>query len=112
MRHPRVMFAIALAGVLATREAAGDITHLKSPSHVETQKGSKLDLPPGYFLDEQTWQDRDAVLKKAQDDATRFKAENDSLRKTSNSGSTDTRFMVITFAIGVFSGYVAYHALK
>jgi len=112
MTHRRLVLVIAVAGLLAAREASGDVTHLKSPSHVETEKGSKLDLPPGYFLDEQTWQDRDAALKKAQTDATRFKAENDSLRKTVNSGSIDTRFAIITFAVGVFSGYVAYHALK
>ena len=42
----RVALTLAFAAVLAAREAYGDeIYHLKSPSTVETQKGSKLALP-------------------------------------------------------------------
>lgn len=77
---------VAVLVVALTREASGDIYHLKSPSKVETEKGSKLSLPPGYFLDEATWAARDAELKAAQADRTRLKAENDSLRKSTSEG--------------------------
>jgi hypothetical protein len=107
----RAAVAIAFAGVLAAREASGDIYHLKSPSQVETQKGNKLSLPPGYFLDEKTWQERDAALKKAQEDSTRFKAENESLRKSVGEGVSTTS-AVLLVALGAFFGYVTYHAAQ
>lgn len=77
----RLAVIVAVAAALAARDAAGDTYHLKSPSTLETEKGSKLSLPPGYFLDEKTWQDRDLELKRLQEQETRLKAENKSLKK-------------------------------
>ena len=82
MRTRRVAVVAALVTVLAAREAAGDIYHLKSPSTVETEKGSKLKLPPGYFLDERSWQERDLEMRRLQMQETRLKAENKSLRES------------------------------
>lgn len=81
MRRHRLVIASALL-VLAAREAHGDIYHIKSPSTLKTEKGSELKLPPGYFLDEKTWQERDLELKQKQESETRLKAENKSLRKS------------------------------
>ena len=50
MNHKRHA-ALCLVVVLASREANGEPVHLKSPSKVETQAGSKLELPPGYFFE-------------------------------------------------------------
>ena len=97
---------MVLATVLAAREASGDIYHLKSPSEVVTQKGSKLALPPGYFLDEKTWQDRDAELKAAQEARTRLKAENESLRKSADDIPWATVGCALVF--GAFVGYLGY----
>ena len=106
----RVVLALALATVLAAREASGDIYHLKSPSTLETQRGSKLTLPPGYFLDERTWQDRDAELKRLQEADTRRKAENESLRKSAD----EIPWKVIASALvfGAFVGYLSDHMTK
>lgn len=78
----RLIIAVTL--VLSTQEASGETYHLKSPSTVETDKGSRVRLPPGYFLDEQSWQERDAELKRLQEQETRLKAENKSLRKSAS----------------------------
>lgn len=93
----RAAVIVALATVLAAREAYGEIWHLKSPSKVETEKGSKLELPPGYFLDEETWRVRDEELRRLQEQETRLRAENRALRKS----STDYPW-VATGAVGVF----------
>ena len=107
MRHQKAVIVAALI-VLSAREAAGEpIYHFKSPSTITTERGSSLNLPPGYFLDEKTWQDRDLELKRAQEERTRFKAENESLRKSSLDGMSVT-FAVVTLAIGVFTGFVAF----
>lgn len=83
MRHPRLFLAAACVTLLA-REASADIFHIKSPSELKTEKGSDLQLPPGYFLDEQTWQERDLELKRLQTQETRLVAENKSLRESAS----------------------------
>lgn len=81
MRHRHAIVAAVIV-TLAARAAAEPVYHLKTPSTVQTDGGSTLQLPPGYFLDEKTWQERDLELKKAQEDRTRLKAENESFRKS------------------------------
>lgn len=93
----RTFITLVLAGALAARDASGDIYHLKSPSTLRTEKGNELTLPPGYFLDEQTWLERDAELKKLQDERIRRDAENKSLRKSANEYP-----WLATGAVGVF----------
>jgi hypothetical protein len=111
MMRRRLFVAAALATVLAAREASGDIYHLKSPSQLKTEKGSELKLPPGYFLDEKTWQERDLEMRRLQEQETRLGAENKSLRNSlRESGST--RFYIVTFAVGVFTGFVGYQMMK
>lgn len=44
--------------------------HLQSGSHISTDGGTKLDLPPGYFFDEPTFNKLDADVKQLQDDNT------------------------------------------
>lgn len=111
MPRRRLMLMVTLATVLAAREAAGDIHHLKSSSDVTTEKGSKLKLPPGYFLDEKTWQERDAELKKAQEDRTRLKAENESLRKYVNEDAIPWKTIGCAIVFGAFVGYLG-HEMK
>ncbi len=107
----RVALAVVLVAALARSTAAEPIYHIKSPSTLKTEKGSELQLPPGYFLDEKTWQERDLELKRAQEARTRLTAENESLRKSAGElGSV--RFYVVTFAVGALAGVVAYQTLK
>lgn len=96
----RIIAAIVV--VALTRDASAEpIYHLKSPSTLKTEKGSELKLPPGYFLDEATWQERDLELKAAQDARTRLKAENDSLRKSANEYPWLATLVVGAFGVAV-----------
>jgi hypothetical protein len=81
MRHHKAVVVAAII-VLGTRAAADPVFHLRTPSTVQTEGGSTLQLPPGYFIDEKGWQERDEALRKAQEDSTRYKAENKSLRES------------------------------
>ncbi len=82
--HRRLFLASALALAFMAREAHGEIYHLKTPSSVTTDGGSKLQLPPGYFLDEATWQERDLEMHRLQEQETRLGAENLSLRRSAD----------------------------
>ena len=55
-----------------------------SPSTLKTEKGSELKLPPGYFLDEETWMERDAEMRRLQEQESRLRAENLSLRDSAD----------------------------
>lgn len=104
----RTLIIAAVATVLAARDASGDIYHLKSPSTLKTEKGSELKLPPGYFLDEETWRERDERMKRLEEDRTRLGAENRSLRDS----KVSIRPYLFTFVIGAAAGFVSYLALK
>jgi hypothetical protein len=105
MRHSRLVLAVVVLGALESR-AAADITHLKSPSTVTTERGSVLTLPPGYFLDEPTWGERDTRLKNAEDERTRLKAENESLRKSAAKQWFDWKVVVAAAVAGFATGAV------
>jgi hypothetical protein len=80
----RPLIAVVVLMALTRETSAEPVYHLKSPSTVTTEKGNTLKLPPGYFLDERAWQERDLELKQAQEARTRLKAENESLRKSAS----------------------------
>lgn len=115
MTARRACFVVGLVLVLGVRSAAGENPcpdpgcHLKSPSTLTTERGSVLKLPPGYFLDEPTFAQRDAELKAAQDRVTRLKAENDSFRKDAAKFSWAP---VIGSAISVIGGALLYALVK
>ena len=109
MKRRPIIVAMVLA--MSARAAADPIYHLKTPSTLKTDGGSELRLPPGYFLDEQTWQERDLELKVAQEARTRLKAENASLRKSAADGPSVT-FWTVTFAVGALTGFVGLQMLK
>jgi hypothetical protein len=102
--------------LLVARDAYGDDNpcpdpgcHVKSPSTLTTQKGTVLALPPGYFLDEETWARRDLELKEAQDLNTRLKAENSSFRKSAD--ATPWKTAGIAGAVGIVAGVLLLHYL-
>jgi hypothetical protein len=91
--HRQRLVAATVAAVIAThllgRSALGDpppapdlshYVHLESSSHVTTDGGSTLTLPPGYFFDAPTYSAVDAEFHRLQDAETRLTAENKSMR--------------------------------
>lgn len=110
MRNRKAMALVALAVVLAAREAHGDIYHIKTPSTLKTEKGSELKLPPGYFLDEETWMERDAEMRRLQEQESRLKAENLSLRSSADDFPWGK--IALGIAVGLAGGGLAVWQLK
>ncbi len=104
MQHKRLVLTAALLTVFAAREARGEIYHVKSPSTIKTEKGSEIKVPPGYYLDEKTWQDRDLEMRRLQEQEIRLGAENKSLRSSSGDYPWVATGVVGAFgiALGVF----------
>jgi len=101
-RHAALMLTV----ILASREANGEPVHLKSPSKVETQAGSKLELPPGYFFEEAEKAALDVELKRLQEREVRLDAENKSLRKSANEISFGWYALGTAIVAGFALGYV------
>lgn len=91
--------------VVFSREANAEPVHLKSPSKVETQAGSKLELPPGYFFDEAEKAALDVEMKRLQDQETRLAAENKSLRSSADGISFGWYALGSVIAVGFALGY-------
>lgn len=113
MSYRTALTALALVALMG-RDAGADENpcpdpgcRLKSPSTLTTDGGSVLRLPPGYFLDDTTFQRRDAELKAAQDQVVRLKAENDSFRK--NAG---TWAPVVGVVVSLVGGALILHYTK
>lgn len=62
--------------------APSGFLHMRSPSTVHTDGGSDLKLPPGYFMDEPTYDKLDAETKRLQDAELRLTVENKSMRQS------------------------------
>lgn len=108
----RRAFAIAAVIVLTSPEANGDvyvprlgeILHLQSSTTGRTDGGTDLRLPPGYFLDEPTFQAKDVEMRRLQEAETRLKAENDSFRKTQKEWQPGWKLMMSALVIGIAGG--------
>lgn len=110
MSTPRMFVAVSLVMALAARAAADPNPcpdpgcHVKNGGVLATPKGTVLLLPPGFYLDEETWAKRDLELKDAQDKVTRLKAENDSFRKSAD--EIRWKAPVIAGGLGIVLGVV------
>ncbi len=105
MRNKRLAATVAVLMLLAAREATADplpIFHVRSNSTLKTEKGAELHLPPGYFLDEPTWDARDAEMRRLQELETRLKAENKSLR--ADTGTSSWKIVVVAAVVGMAVG--------
>lgn len=108
-RNHRLVVAATLAVMLSAREAgADDIVWLKSPSTVTTDGGTTLRLPPGYFVDEPTWQERDFEFRRLQELETRLEAENRELRADASKDRWMVYVAVATVGALVGGGLVAW----
>ncbi len=88
-----------VVSLLASRAAAEPPLHFTTPSKVITQKGTNLDLPPGYYLSEPQWDKLDLEVKRLQTQETRLKAENKSLKSSSSN-----TWLVLGLVVGAFAG--------
>lgn len=105
----RIVISTIVALAAMTRVASGDPVnlHMRTPSTCETEGGTKLQLPPGYFLDEESHDRLDREVRRLQDAETRLVAENRSLRGTLSSWQPGWVVLVVAVAGGVALGVYA-----
>ena len=93
---------------LTPADADGDAPkHFHTPAHCDTDGGSHVDLPPGYFYDEAQKKAADVEMKRLQDAETRLRAENTSLRKSADPLPIGWKTLVAGLSAGVVGGFVA-----
>lgn len=89
---------------VASLQPGGSFLHLKSKAHLVTAKGSELDLEPGYYMDEPSFLRLDAAYKLSEDKATRFEAENKSLRESTDGWQPGWRTIAVAIGVGLAGG--------
>lgn len=116
--HRRGAVLTAAIVVALARAAYGDpspdlthYVHLQSGSHVSTDGGTKIDLPPGYFYDEPTHSKVETEFKRLQDQETRQTAENKSLRASLDTWQPGWWTLAATVVVGVAAGWYAHDKL-
>lgn len=103
--------AAVAASLLSVAAAAADPAppvHLQSASTVKTDGGSELRLPPSYCLDEPAWDHLDLKVRGLQEEGTRLRAENASLKKDSGSSWFGWKSATAALALGIALGAWAY----
>lgn len=83
-------------------KAEGEALRFRGPVKCENKDGLKLDLSPGRYIPEDTWNLIDHDWKRLENDNTRLKAENRSLK---NINSFDYRVIAISVVTGLVGGY-------
>ncbi len=112
----RTVCSVALLLVLAGSEAAADPVNLILPEPRTLCKDATFqvcrELPPGRFLDADTWQVLDLEVQRLQTVETRLTAENKSLRKDSESWQPGWKTLLGAFVVGATGGAAAYRMLR
>lgn len=125
MSRRKAVMAVFILGALAGKAAADDGSgvgsgsgsaqpielvaplnlHMRTPSHVQTDGGADVRLPPGWFLDEGSYGTLDTEVKRLQDAETRLKAENGSLKKSADGWQPGWYTLGVAVATGIVLGY-------
>lgn len=118
MTARRTALVIVAVLAVATRAAAADPVavppvdlHIHSDSHLITDGGNDLRLPPGYFQDEPTHDKLDQSLKGLQDDKTRLTAENGSLKAAVSTWQPGWYVVLGAVVTGVAAGWYLHDKL-
>lgn len=114
MSTPRMFLAVSIVMALAARAAADPAPddnpcpdpgcHFPNGGVIATPKGALLKLPAGHYLDDPTWERRDAELVLAQNLNTRLKAENDSFRQSAD--EIHWKAPIVAAGLGFVAGIV------
>lgn len=79
--------------------------HMRTASHVVTDGGADVRLPPGWFLDEASYAALDTETKRLQDAETRLTAENGSLKQSLSGWQPGWYTMASVLLGGLVLGY-------
>ena len=84
---------------------AGHAVHVLTPSHLVSDGGTDLRLPPSYVIDEPTWSRLDVEVRRLQDAEHRLTAENASLRKSASGWRPGWKTISLALAAGAVGGW-------
>lgn len=87
------------------RPSHGEVLRLRTPSTCATEGGSRLSLPPGYWLSDEDWERNEEEVKRLQESETRLSAENAELRK---GNSWVIGGILVGAVLGLVAGIVAF----
>ena len=97
-------FLLALSGASADPDS---IKHVKTPFRIISDGGTDLRLPPGYILTEEQWSELDKEFHRLQEQETRLKAENESLKDSFGGGKWAWFLGAAGLGIGIAIGALA-----
>jgi hypothetical protein len=103
----RLRVVVAAAVLLVATRAAGDPGPVHATVPVTLRaigSGHELELPPGYYLTEDQWDALDFRVRTLEDESTRLRAENASLRSSAGSGWPGWKVAVGAVLLGVVGG--------
>ncbi len=111
-RHRRVGFVVACAvTLLATRAAAepapSDRLRMREPATLTVASGKTYELPPGRWMAEHVFEEKEAELKAAQESTVRLTAERDSYKKSAEQWQPGWKFAVSALVAGIAIGVYA-----
>lgn len=66
--------------------APGEVLRHRRPATLVTESGRRFALPPGYAVPEERWSELDRRLRELEDAETRYRAENERLRREVDAG--------------------------
>lgn len=103
-----VVLAVVIPLLLWPRwVSAQDSLIFTTPAQCTTEGGSKVDLTPGRYLPEQTWEEFDVSFRLQEDTITRLKAENESLKKQ-DEPLIGWKSALFALGTGIVAGYYTF----
>lgn len=101
---------IVLVLVLTRTTAAADRQHVQTEAPrlmclPPAPASACIELVPGRFVDEETWSQLDEALRGAEDEATRLRAENASLRESAGAWQPGWATVLTVLAAGLAGGW-------
>ncbi len=110
MPRKRLGTAVALVVYLLAARAAADPApsdrlRMRDSSSLTLKSGRVLELPPGRFTEERTFEKDETELKRLQDQETKLGAENRSLRDSAAGWQPGWRTLLLAVASGAMIGF-------
>lgn len=110
------MLAVVLVVLLARATAVADGQHVQTEAPrlmcvPPAPSSTCIDLMPGRFVDEGTWGRIDEALRTTENEATKLRAENTSLRKSAEAWQPGWITVLTLIASGFAGGWYAHSRL-
>lgn len=90
--------------LLPAKAVAEDSLRFKTPATCTTEGGSTVQLEPGRYIPEDTWEDINESYKKNADAITRLEAENKYLKDNADESWVGWKTVTGAAILGLFAG--------